>query len=72
MAEKKKQETNNRELLLALLKSPVIAIIVAGIVILILHFITSPYYNCRYEVYTEDNDRNRFACIKATEKKLFW
>ena len=72
MVEKKKQETNNRELLLALLKSPVIAIIVAGIVILILHFITSPYINCRNEVYTEDNDNNRRLCAYAIENKLFW
>ena len=72
MAEKKKQETNNRELLLALLKSPVIAIIVAGIVILILHFITSPYYNCRYEVYTEDSYNSRTLCLHSTKNKLFW
>ena len=72
MTEKKKQETNNRELLLALLKSPVIAIIVAGIVILILHFITSPFYNCRYEVYTKDDYNHRYLCLQHTKNKLFW
>ena len=44
-----------------LLKSPLSLILVAGIVILILYFIMSPYQNCKRE-----GTLRTFTCVKET------
>ena len=54
-------ENQNKDKLNKLLKSPIVLIIITGIVITILYFIVSPYQNC-----LRDTTMSERLCIRTT------